>query len=238
MAPFIAKSLDNFRAAHPDIKIDHEDLTEGYYDRLNVMLASNTLPDVVNLRSFDMYDWYRLGNLHSVSPFLDADPKLKPTDLVEAIFKSCSFGGEYWGLPYDASVMIFYYNKTLFDEAKVPYPQDNWTWDDMVGIAQSLTDAGKQNWGFARSPEIADWPAEPWYLSNGAHIINQERTEWTLVGPEAEATLQFLIDLTKKQGGAATRSAERPEPVCHRQRGHLFLGPMGNSGQSRCDQEF
>src|SRR6266511_3297228 len=54
MAPFIAESLTKFQAAHPEVKIDHEDLTEGYYDRLNVMLASGTLPDVINLRSFDM----------------------------------------------------------------------------------------------------------------------------------------------------------------------------------------
>jgi hypothetical protein len=53
MAPFIAKSLDKFHEAHPEVKIDHEYLTEGYYDRLNVMLASGTLPDVINLRSFD-----------------------------------------------------------------------------------------------------------------------------------------------------------------------------------------
>ncbi len=208
MAPFIATSLENFSAANPTIKVEHEDLTQGYYDRLNVMLASDTLPDVVNLRSFDMYDWYRLGNLHSVSPFLEADPDLKPEDLVDAILQSCSFEGEYWGLPYDASVMIFYYNKTLFDAAGVAYPQDNWTWDDMVGIAQSLTDADQQNWGFARFPGISDWQAEPWYLSNGAHIINAERTESTLVGPEAEETLQFLIDLAQKSKVAPPPEAQ------------------------------
>src|SRR5262245_13565539 len=144
MAPFISKSLENFAAAHPDINVEHEDLTEGYYDRLNVMLASATLPDVVNLRSFDMYDWYRLGNLHSVSPFLESDPDLKPEDLVDAIFRSCQFEGEYWGLPYDASVMIFYYNKNLLDTAGVAYPENSWTWDDMVSIGQSLTDATQQ----------------------------------------------------------------------------------------------
>ena len=70
MAPFIQKSLDNFAKEHPEVKIDHEDLTEGYYDRLNVMLASSTLPDVVNLRSFDMYDWYRQGSLYDISEYL------------------------------------------------------------------------------------------------------------------------------------------------------------------------
>lgn len=207
MAPFIANSLEKFRAANPTIDLQHEDLTEGYYDRLNVMLASDTLPDVVNLRSFDMYDWYRLGNLHSISSYLDADPDLGPDSLIEAIFRSCLFEGEYWGLPYDASVMIFYYNKTLLEQAGVAAPQDSWTWDDMVSTAQSLTDAGKEQWGFARFPDVADWRVEPWYLSNGAQMMNEERTEWTLVGPEAEATLQFLVDLTQKLQVAPTAEA-------------------------------
>jgi multiple sugar transport system substrate-binding protein len=199
MAPFISASLEKFSAAHPEINLSHEDLTEGYYDRLNVMLASNTLPDVVNLRSFDMYDWFRLGNLHSITPFLEADPDLAPEDMVDAIMQSCAFEGQHWGLPYDASVMIFFYNKTLLDEAGVAPPPDTWTWNDMVSIAKSLTDADQERWGFARFPGIDNWTVEPWYLSNGAKMINDERTEWTLVGPEAEETLEFLVGLTKTE---------------------------------------
>jgi multiple sugar transport system substrate-binding protein len=196
MAPFIETSLNNFRAEHPEITVDHEDLTEGYYDRLNVMLASETLPDVVNIRSFDMYDWFRLGNLHSVTPFLDADPDLDPEDLIDAIMASCFYEGEHWGLPYDASVMIFFYNKNLFDAAGVPYPAADWNWDSLVELGQALTDESQQAYGLARFPGINNWTVEPWYLSNGAQMINEERTEWTLVGPEAEETLAFLISLT------------------------------------------
>ncbi len=197
MAPFIENSLEKFRAEHPEINVEHEDLTEGYYDRLNVMLASDTLPDVVNLRSFDMYDWYRLGNLHSVSPFLDADPALDASDLIDAIMQSCFYEGDYWGLPYDASVMIFYYNKGMFDQAGLSYPADGWDWDQLATLAQSLTNADEQIWGMARFPSIVDWQAEPWFLSNGAQMINEERTEWTLVGPEAEETVAYLVGLTQ-----------------------------------------
>lgn len=226
MAPFIAQSLEKFRAANPNLDLQHEDLTEGYYDRLNVMLASETLPDVVNLRSFDMYDWYRLGNLHSVSDYLDADPDLGPESLIEAIFRSCLFEGQYWGLPYDASVMVFYYNKTLLDQAGVTPPPDSWTWDDMTTLAQSLTDAGKEQWGFARFPDVADWRAEPWYLSNGAKMINEERTEWTLVGPEAEETLQFLIDLSQK-----TKVAPPPEAASDLNLFVIGKGAIYSAGQ-------
>jgi multiple sugar transport system substrate-binding protein len=145
-----------------------------------------------------MYDWYRLGNLHSVSDFLDADADLDPEDLIDAIMQSCYYEGEYWGLPYDASVMIFFYNKSLFDAASVPYPAADWTWDSLVEIGQPLTNEAEQAFGLARFPEIIDWRVEPWILSNGAQIINEERTEWMMVGPEAEEAIAYLVSLTNE----------------------------------------
>jgi len=229
MAPFIEASLKNFAAANPDVTVQHEDLVEGYYDRLNVMLASQTLPDVVNLRSFDMYDWYRLGNLHSVTPFLEADPDLAPEDMIDAIMKSCYYKGEHWGLPYDASVMVFYYDKKLFDDNKVEYPKADWNWDKLVEIGKDLTNEANQTYGLASFPGITDWTVEPWYLSNGAKMINDERTEWTLVGPQAEETLTYLVDLTNK-----LKIAPPPPPPGTQSDLNLFVigkGAMYSSGQ-------
>ncbi len=197
MSPFIEASLAKFHEANTDVKVEWEDLTEGYYDRLNVQLASGTLPDVVNLRSFDMYDWYSRGNLYDVSSFLSTDTDIKPDDLVDAILQSCVFEGKYFGLPYDASVEILYYNKDLFDATNVSYPTDTWTWDDMLAAAKKLTNADQQTYGFSSIPPYRDWQVEPWVLSNGGKLINDERTEWALVGPEAEGAYQYLVDLVK-----------------------------------------
>jgi multiple sugar transport system substrate-binding protein len=38
-----------------------------------------------------------------------------------------------------------YYNKDLFDQAGVPYPDTGWTWADMVSIAERLTRDGDRN---------------------------------------------------------------------------------------------
>mgnify|MGYP000234782395 CR=1 FL=1 len=32
-----------------------------------------------------------------------------------------------------------YFNKTLFDEANVEYPNEDWTWDDLIAAAKDLT---------------------------------------------------------------------------------------------------
>jgi multiple sugar transport system substrate-binding protein len=224
MAPFIAESLKKFAQEHPEVKVEHEDLTEGYYDRLNVMVASQTLPDVVNLRSFDMFDWYRLGNLHSVSEFLDAEPKLKASDMVDAIMRSCYFEGKYWGLPYDASTMIFFYNRDLLKQAGVEEPKDTWTIDEMMEMAKTLTQG--DNWGFARLPDYADWRVEPWILAYGGTMINEARDQWTMVGEGAEAAMQLLVDMRKKYKVA-------PEPAAAGSINIFVLGKGGlvNAGQ-------
>jgi len=225
MAPFIEDSLAKFAPEHPDITVEWEDLTEGYYDRLNVMLASDTLPDVCNLRSFDMFDWWRLGNVHSVSALMEADG-LSPDALVQAIFQSCFYEGEYWGLPYDASVEVCYYNKTLFDQFGVDYPEDTWTYDDLLEKAQALTDPDQETTGFARFPPYAGWQSEPWYLSTGVSMVNEDRTEWTMVGEAAEEMLQWLLDLDKVHG--VTPPAGAPSDI------NLFVvgkGAMYISGQ-------
>ena len=47
--------------------------------------------------------------------------------------------GKQYLLPKDYSPLAVYYNKKLFDAATVPYPEDGWTWDDLLATAQKLT---------------------------------------------------------------------------------------------------
>jgi multiple sugar transport system substrate-binding protein len=39
----------------------------------------------------------------------------------------------------DSGLEVLYYNKAIFDEAKVAYPTDSWTWDDLLDAAKKLT---------------------------------------------------------------------------------------------------
>ncbi|PKO23507.1 MAG: hypothetical protein CVU38_03735 [Chloroflexi bacterium HGW-Chloroflexi-1] len=59
--------------------------------------------------------------------------------------------GKLWGAPLTLDVVVVvFYNKALFDEAGVPYPQDGWTWDDFLVKARSLTrgEGEKKQYGF------------------------------------------------------------------------------------------
>lgn len=51
--------------------------------------------------------------------------------------------GAQIAIPKDVSTIGLWYNKTLFDEAGVEYPNENWTWDDLLSAAHDLTDSEK-----------------------------------------------------------------------------------------------
>lgn len=55
--------------------------------------------------------------------------------------------GEFYGLPYKQEMYCVFYNKTLFDQASVPYPVGPWTWDEYIETAKRLTNPAKGIYG-------------------------------------------------------------------------------------------
>lgn len=45
----------------------------------------------------------------------------------------------FYMIPYRMSHWAVYYNKDLFDRRGIPYPEENWTWEEYAQIAVSLT---------------------------------------------------------------------------------------------------
>lgn len=66
----------------------------------------------------------------------------------EDAFKLFEFDGKRYGFPKGSYVMHILYNKQIFDDANVEYPQPGWTWDDFVDKAKRLTNREKGISGF------------------------------------------------------------------------------------------
>ncbi|MFQ5813810.1 MAG: extracellular solute-binding protein [Anaerolineae bacterium] len=82
--------------------------------------------------------------------FADADPTLPLDDYLPRALEWVRHGGNLWGLPAGVNVEVLWYNRTLFDEAGLPYPENDWSWDDVFLIARRLAgrDKGGQYYGF------------------------------------------------------------------------------------------
>ena len=69
----------------------------------------------------------------------DAQYPLDVSIYLPGVMEPGQWNGAQYLLPKDFSPLAIYYNKKLFDEAGVAYPQEGWTWDDLLATAQQLT---------------------------------------------------------------------------------------------------
>lgn len=55
--------------------------------------------------------------------------------------------GKTYGIPSGPTYWAVFYNKKIFDNAGVPYPKGEWTWDQYIETAKKLTNPGKKIYG-------------------------------------------------------------------------------------------
>ncbi|MGG4146738.1 extracellular solute-binding protein [Paenibacillus algorifonticola] len=56
-------------------------------------------------------------------------------------------GDTVYTLPDGVVSWVVFYNKKIFDDANVPYPKGEWTWDEYIETAKKLTNASKGIYG-------------------------------------------------------------------------------------------
>ena len=189
-----------FEAAHPDINVTVEVADwDSYWEKLRVQMAGGTPPDVFAMDAPLYPDWQSRGVLLNLQPYLDADPAL--LDGVYPItMQAYKTADGIYGLPRDFQTIVLYYNKDMFDAARVAYPNDDWTWDDFRAAAKTLTldkdgNGTTDQWGFWA--EVLDpepyWGSVIW--SFGGDIVDIAAGKTLINSPEATAGFQFISDM-------------------------------------------
>ena len=110
------------------------------------------------------------------------------------------FGDRMYGLPPNTHAPAIWFNKDHFDEAGLPYPTGDWTWEEFIEVARQLTRVNErgrpERFGF-----IGPWDPMlyyPLFRQWGAALYNEDGTRCTLDSPEAIAAIQFGQDLIYK----------------------------------------
>jgi len=70
---------------------------------------------------------------------LMSDKNFEPDSFWPNSLKGCQIGGEQVGLPVSLYPSLILYNKEIFDQWNIPYPQPDWNWDTFRGVLQTLS---------------------------------------------------------------------------------------------------
>ncbi len=196
----LADLVDSFNKTH-DIKVELQRVPWGEYNtKLMTQIAGGIAPDVIFVSTDNIADLYPRGILESLDDYVKAD-NFPVSDVYESVLDRFTVNGHLYALPRDTSPMgVVYYNKTAFTEAKLPFPTDDWSWDDLLADAKALVkrdEAGHTTrWGYSE-----DWPMlELWAYSAGARWANDSKnpTAYTFNTPTFISAVQYRTDLIIK----------------------------------------
>lgn len=185
--------------------------------KLQTEIASGTLPDVTITDWDDIYDRVAGGVQFALDEYIQSD-KVALTSFYPAPLDWAKIGGKIYGLPFNAATAVFYYNKDAFDQAKLSYPDEKWTWDDVLNAAQKLTtkdSSGKvTSWGTVSNTAL-EFSEELIWSAGGGGLVNDAYTKAVVNQPIAIEKLRFLVDLIRKYKVA-------PSPVEVQGLGNVF----------------
>ena len=187
--------LDRFQAKYPNIKVDPVSVPhEQYINKRNIMLASGESVDLVWGNGVEQFDAINKGFL------MPLDEVAKEVD----IDMSKDFGdfkpdkdGKHYRFPIQQNNWMLYYNKKVFDDAGVPYPDPKvpMTWDEMAEVAQKITNTSGNNktygmfynnWGMYFYGYGSQLNGGKFYTDDGKANIN---------APEFKRSLEWMNDV-------------------------------------------
>jgi multiple sugar transport system substrate-binding protein len=214
---------DTFAKQHANIDVSIEPAPDARDEKLVTAMVAGNAPDVFE-------SW-----TDNVTQFADRGQVLNVDDLVKRDYKAADlqdFFAWQWhdfvlpsqirfGLPKYVNVMITWINKDMFDQAGVKIPDQSWTHDDYVTLANKLTKkSGDQVDTFGLYYPIWSWDRF-WYRIEmfGGEVVNEsDRTKALFDSDKALAAWEWSRKLIWDDKAMAQR---------------LLLAPMGQGINSQ-----
>ena len=184
--------LENFEKENPTIKVDFMHIPQNYFQKIHLLFASNTPPDVIFINNQYLPVYANAGLLEP----LQADGNFYQKSL-----KAMSWKNTLYAVPRDISNLVIFYNRDIFKSNGIPSPSADWTFDDFIKISKKLTHDGV----WAISFEENSLYYLPYLMSEGGGILSDDLSRLIVDDEKSRKGLQFYADLRKKYHVAPLR---------------------------------
>jgi sn-glycerol 3-phosphate transport system substrate-binding protein len=206
----ITRTIDGycqqFEKENPGIKV--KPIYSGTYQETIVKALTahkaGTPPTTAILLSTDMFT---LIDEDAVVPYDDlataADDQAWIKSFYPAFMANSQTGGKTWGIPFQRSTIVLYWNKELFKEAGLDPNRAPANWKEMLDYAQKLTKRNSvgntTQWGVQiPSSGFPYWLFQGLTTPNGVELMNAAGTETYFDKPAVVEALQYWVDLGRK----------------------------------------
>ena len=201
----ISRLVDDFEREHPGIKV-RPVYTGTYKDSIAKALTAHRSGNPPDLAVLFAVDIYTLIDSDAIVPF---DELVDPTagkawlqGFYPALMSNSRVAGKTWGVPFQRSTILLYWNKQMFRDAGLDPERPPQTWEEMVQYAKKLTQRGPDGrvtrWGVQiPSSGFPYWLFQGLVTANGASLMNAAGTQTHFNQPAVVEALQYWVDLSR-----------------------------------------
>lgn len=206
----IAKYIDDlaadFTKENPSIKVNPI-YAGSYQDTIVKALTahkSGTPPVTSVLLSTDMFTLIDEDAIVPIDGFVKtADDKAWLGSFYKAFMLNSQTGGKTWGVPFQRSTIVLYYNKDLFKAAGLDPNKGPTTWAEMAEFAKKLTTKDASGKVMQYGVQIPSsgfpyWLFQALAIENDAVLANDAGNAVKFDDPKVIEALQYWVDLAKQ----------------------------------------
>lgn len=165
-----------------------------YWTLLESGATGGEMPDVFWMHSNESQKYMANDIL------LDLTDKIAQSDVIdlgnyyEDITQLYQLDGKTYAIPKDYDTIGLWYNKTMFDEAGIDYPDETWTWDTLAEAAKKLTDKDKGQYGFVSAAANNQDGYYNLIYDYGSEVISEDKTKSGWDNPKTIEAMNWWYD--------------------------------------------
>jgi len=192
----------DFMKANPDIKVNA--IYAGNYNDARIKalaaLKSGQPAQLSVMFSIDIYELIEQDAIVAFDDIVETkEEKAWLKSFYPTLMENGRTAGKTWGIPFQRSTIVMYYNKDMFRAAGLDPEKAPATWDELVSMGKKLTKADGSQWGvMIPSTGYPYWMFGALTMQNDQVLMNGAGNITYFDAPATVEALQFWKDLGSK----------------------------------------
>ena len=131
--------VDKFNESQDEVHVNAQLISSSYWDKMGVSVPAGEGSDVFCINALHTVDYVANGYVLDISDLFESG-EIDLGNFAPSTYMTATLNGKTWGIPKDYDTIAIAYNKAIFDQAGLEYPQDGWTWDEFVETCKAITE--------------------------------------------------------------------------------------------------
>ncbi len=177
-----------------------------YWQLLQSGATGGDMPDVFWMHSNNSQMYMKNDMLLDLTDYIANSDKIDMSNYMEGIGELYTRENKVYAIPKDYDTIALWYNKTMFDEAGIDYPNETWTWNTVLEAAQKLTKEDGSQFGFGVNTGNNQDTYYNMIYANGGFVVNDDHTASGYDDPKTIEAMEYVGQLLQYAPSQATMS--------------------------------